>query len=86
MTTPKRLALRVRRAAGSAAPAVLALVLLGHTIKHFGVELFCGITPFRARPTRETLRGINRGPGERRGAPRPAHPLAELLQGIVVAR
>ena len=34
------------------------LVLLGHTIRHFGVELFCGITPLRARPTRETLRGI----------------------------
>ena len=40
--------------------------------EHFDVELFCEInTPFRARPTREALRGIYRGPGERRGAPRP---------------
>src|ERR1700758_1427489 len=54
-------------------------------MEHFGVELFCGITPLRARPTRETLRGIYRGPGERRGARRPARTFEELLQGIVAA-
>ena len=50
------------------------------------VELFCGITPLRARPTRDALRGIYTGPGERRGAPRPARTFDELLQGIVVTR
>src|ERR1017187_5874635 len=50
--------------------------------EHFGVELFCGITPLRARPTRKTLRGIHRGPGERRGARRPARTLKELLQRV----
>jgi putative ABC transport system permease protein len=54
--------------------------------EHSDVELFCGITPLRARPTRETLRGIYKGPGERRGACRPARTLDELLQGIVVTR
>ena len=54
--------------------------------EHLDVELFCGITPLRARPTRETLRGIYRGPGERRGARRPARTFEELLQGIAVAR
>src|SRR5580700_8175773 len=58
----------------------------GSQNKHFGVELFCGITPIRARPTRETLRGIYRGPGERRGARRPADTVEELLQGSTVAR
>ena len=43
------------------------LVLLGHKKEHSVVELFCGITPLRARSARETLRGIYRGPGERRG-------------------
>src|ERR1700683_5071444 len=54
--------------------------------EHFDVELFCGITPFRARPTRETLRGIYRRPGDRRGARRPAGTFEELLQRIAVAR
>jgi hypothetical protein len=40
----------------------------GSQKEHSDVELFCGITPLRARSTRETLRGIYRGPGERRGA------------------
>src|ERR1039458_1626449 len=53
--------------------------------EHFGVELFCGITPLCARPTREALRGIYRGPGKRRGARRPAHAFEELLQGTAVA-
>jgi DNA invertase Pin-like site-specific DNA recombinase len=30
----------------------------GSQKEHSGVELFCGITPLGARPTRETLRGI----------------------------
>ena len=51
---------------------------------HFSVELFCGITPLRARPTRETLRGIYWGPGERRGACRPTHTAEGLLQGFAV--
>jgi hypothetical protein len=34
-------------------------ITTGSQKKHFGVELFCGITPLRARPTRETLRGIH---------------------------
>jgi hypothetical protein len=54
--------------------------------EHSDVELFCGNTPLRARPTRETLRGIHRGPGERRGARRPARALEELLQRVAVAR
>jgi hypothetical protein len=58
----------------------------GSQKEHSDVELFCGITPLCARPTTETLRGIYRGPGERRGAPRPAHAFEELLQGIAVAR
>jgi hypothetical protein len=62
-----------------------SLVLLGHK-KHSDVELFCGITPLRARPTRKTLRGIYRGPGDSRGARRPASTLEELLQGIALAR
>jgi transposase len=52
--------------------------------EHFDVELFCGITPLRARPTREALRGIYRGPGKRRGARRPARAFEELLQRIAV--
>src|SRR5580704_1589205 len=54
--------------------------------QQFDVELFCGITPFFARPTTEALRGIYRGPGQRRGTRRPAHTVEELLHGIVVAR
>jgi hypothetical protein len=54
--------------------------------EHSDVELFCGITPLRARPTRETLRGIYRGPGDSRGARRPAGTFEELLQGIAVTR
>jgi hypothetical protein len=64
----------------------ILLVLLGHKSKHLGVELFCGITPLYARPTRETLRGIYRGLGDGRGARRPARTFEELLQGIVIAR
>ena len=54
--------------------------------KEHSVELFCGITPFRARPTRETLRGIYRGPGESRGARGPAGAFEGLLQRIAIAR
>ena len=64
----------------------MPLVLLSHKTEHFGVESFCGITPLYARPTRETLRGIHRGPGDSRGAPRPADTFEELLQGIAVTR
>src|SRR5438034_10343398 len=56
-----------------------AATITGSQKEHFRVELFCGITPLRARPTRETLRGIYRGPGERRGARRPARAFEELL-------
>src|SRR5215472_9855601 len=58
----------------------------GSQKEHSDVELFCGITPFRARPTRETFRGIYRGPGDRRGARRPAGTFEELLQGIAITR
>ena len=58
----------------------------GSQKQHSVVELFCGIPPFRARPTRETLRGIYRGPGESRGARRPADTFEELLQRIAVTR
>jgi hypothetical protein len=61
-----------------------ALVLLCYK-EHCGVELFCGITPLFARPTTEALRGISRGPGQRRGARRSARTPEELLHGIVVA-
>lgn len=54
--------------------------------EHSGVELFCGITPLRARPTRETLRGICGGPGDRRGTRRPARAFEELLPGPAAAR
>ena len=39
-------------------PHRMTLVLLGHKPNDFGGRLFCGSAPFRARPTRETLRGI----------------------------
>jgi hypothetical protein len=39
------------------------LVLLCYKMNKFGVELFCGNTPLRARPTAEALRGIYRGSG-----------------------
>jgi hypothetical protein len=39
------------------------LVLLCYKKKQFSVELFCGNTPLRARPTTEALRGIYRGSG-----------------------
>ena len=53
--------------------------------EHFGIDLFCGITPFCARPTREALRGICRGPGDGRGARRSASAFEELLQRIAAA-
>src|SRR6516164_5918795 len=52
--------------------------------EHSDVELFCGITPLCARPTRETFRGIYAGPGNRRGTRRPARAFEKLLQGIAV--
>src|SRR5215472_1964886 len=58
----------------------------GSQKEHYRVELFCGITLLCARPTRETLRGIYRGPGGRRGARRPAHASEGLLQGSAAAR
>jgi hypothetical protein len=57
----------------------------GSQTEHSDVELFCGITPLRARSTRETLRGIYRGPGDSRGARRPAGTFEELLQRIAIA-
>ncbi len=54
--------------------------------EQFVVDLFCGITPFRARPTGEALRGVYRGPGESRGARRPACAFEELLQRVAVTR
>src|SRR5215470_14165859 len=54
----------------------------GSQKEHYRVELFCGITPLCARPTRETFRGIYRGPGRRRGTRRPTGTVEELLQGI----
>ena len=62
------------------------LVLLGHKKNHFDVVLFCGNTPLRARPARETFRGVHRGPGNRRGTRRSARAFEELLQGITAAR
>src|SRR5215475_9282066 len=58
----------------------------GSQTEHFVVELFCGITPLCARPTGETLRGIYRRPGERRGARRPARASEGLLHGVAAAR
>jgi hypothetical protein len=58
----------------------------GSQKEQFDVELFCGITPLRARPTRETLCGIYRGPGDRRGARRPASAFEELLQRVTATR
>jgi hypothetical protein len=53
--------------------------------EHFGINLFCGIRPFRARPTGEALRGIYGWPGDSRGARRSAGAFEELLQGIAAA-
>jgi hypothetical protein len=65
---------------------IVAIYYYWVTKEHFVIELFCGITPLRARPTRTTLRGIYRGPGDSRGARRPAHTAEELLQGVAVTR
>ena len=54
--------------------------------KHSDVELFCGNTAIRARPTGEALRGIYRRPGESRGACRPARSGKELLQRALAPR
>src|ERR1700682_4205286 len=53
--------------------------------EHFGVRLFCGITPFRARPTRETLRGLYGRPGDCRGARGPACAFEEVRLGAAAA-
>ena len=64
----------------------LPLSTTGSQKRHSRVELFCGITPFLARPTRKALRGIHGWPGDRRGARRPAGAFEELLQGVAAAR
>jgi len=53
--------------------------------KQSRIELFCGITPLNARPTRETFRGLHRGPGGCRGTCRSKHAVEELLCGSIVA-
>src|SRR5262249_24822391 len=53
--------------------------------KHFDIELFCGQTAC-ARPTRDTLCGIYRGPGQGRRARRPERSSQELLHWTLAAR
>jgi hypothetical protein len=54
--------------------------------EHFSVELFCGITPLRARPTGEAFRGIYARPGDCRGTRRSTRAFEGLLQRSAVAR
>jgi DDE superfamily endonuclease len=52
--------------------------------KQFDIELFYGITPLRARPTGEALRGIYGWPGETAGHADRHAPLKSYCKGLLL--